>query len=248
MAKLFNNIRKKLINDKPSALRTANYLKYAIGEIILVVIGILIALQINNWNERQIEKKQIRNIYARIVRDFNNTAKEIERDVAKMNITNNIMKNIIKGNVIKDSLLINNKYFLNHFEASSGYPDIQIKATGINLLESKIELDYELNNELTEALILLYSERLYEIEVDAKFLENNFIRLGNYKIKKGVRLDYRERNIKSTFINMIFEDDMFLNYLYTYAKSQEKYAYQLKRFKTNGEILINKIKIEYNLD
>ena len=51
MAKLFNNIRKKLINDKPSATRTANYLKYAIGEILLVIIGILIAVSINGWNE-----------------------------------------------------------------------------------------------------------------------------------------------------------------------------------------------------
>ena len=33
--------------------KTGKYLKYAIGEIILVVIGILIALQINNWNEIQ---------------------------------------------------------------------------------------------------------------------------------------------------------------------------------------------------
>ena len=35
--------------------KTANYLKYAIGEIVLVVIGILIALQINNWNEKRKE-------------------------------------------------------------------------------------------------------------------------------------------------------------------------------------------------
>jgi len=38
--------------------KTAKYFKYAIGEIILVVIGILIALQINNWNEDKKEKKQ----------------------------------------------------------------------------------------------------------------------------------------------------------------------------------------------
>jgi len=37
--------------------KTAKYFKYAIGEIILVVIGILIALQINNWNQRRIDKK-----------------------------------------------------------------------------------------------------------------------------------------------------------------------------------------------
>jgi hypothetical protein len=49
MIKLFRNIRKKLINEG----KTSKYLKYAIGEIILVVIGILIALQINNWNEQE---------------------------------------------------------------------------------------------------------------------------------------------------------------------------------------------------
>ncbi|MDO1501182.1 DUF6090 family protein [Winogradskyella maritima] len=37
--------------------KTGKYFKYAIGEIILVVIGILIALQINNWNEARIAKK-----------------------------------------------------------------------------------------------------------------------------------------------------------------------------------------------
>ncbi len=36
--------------------KTNRYFKYAIGEIILVVIGILIALQINNWNQSQKEK------------------------------------------------------------------------------------------------------------------------------------------------------------------------------------------------
>jgi len=36
--------------------KTGKYLKYAIGEIILVVIGILIALQINNWNQNQQQK------------------------------------------------------------------------------------------------------------------------------------------------------------------------------------------------
>ena len=47
MIKFFRKIRYDLM----SSGKTSKYIKYAIGEIILVVIGILIALQINNWNE-----------------------------------------------------------------------------------------------------------------------------------------------------------------------------------------------------
>jgi ribosomal protein L17 len=52
MIKLFRNIRKQLLAEG----KTTKYLKYAMGEIILVVIGILIALQINNWNENRKNK------------------------------------------------------------------------------------------------------------------------------------------------------------------------------------------------
>lgn len=46
MIKIFRSIRKSLLSDG----KTKTYFKYAIGEIVLVVIGILIALSINNWN------------------------------------------------------------------------------------------------------------------------------------------------------------------------------------------------------
>jgi|TARA_R110000737_G_C14509985_1_gene473452 hypothetical protein len=46
MIKFFRKIRQNLVSKG----NTGKYLKYAIGEIILVVIGILIALSINNWN------------------------------------------------------------------------------------------------------------------------------------------------------------------------------------------------------
>ena len=50
MIKIFRSTRKLLLMETG---KTAKYLKYAIGEIVLVVIGILIALQINNWNEHR---------------------------------------------------------------------------------------------------------------------------------------------------------------------------------------------------
>ena len=53
MIKFFRKIRQNLLSEG----KTRKYLKYAIGEIIHVVIGILIALQINNWNNNMQQDK-----------------------------------------------------------------------------------------------------------------------------------------------------------------------------------------------
>ena len=69
MIKFFRNIRQNLLMEN----KTGKYLKYAIGEIILVVIGILIALSINNWNEeiknRAFEKEILEQIRANLIKD-----------------------------------------------------------------------------------------------------------------------------------------------------------------------------------
>jgi hypothetical protein len=56
MISLFRKIRQKLLQEN----KVTRYLAYALGEILLVVIGILIALQINNWNEiQQLEREEL---------------------------------------------------------------------------------------------------------------------------------------------------------------------------------------------
>lgn len=66
MIKLFRNIRQTLLNED----KTTKYFKYAIGEIVLVVIGILIALQVNNWNEERIAKKETKAYHERLKEDL----------------------------------------------------------------------------------------------------------------------------------------------------------------------------------
>ena len=56
MIGFFRKIRKQLADDN----KPLKYMRYAIGEIVLVVIGILIALSINNWNEQRITKEKER--------------------------------------------------------------------------------------------------------------------------------------------------------------------------------------------
>jgi hypothetical protein len=70
---------RKLRGDVLSNGKTRQYLSYAIGEIILVVFGILIALQINNWNEERIEQRQITEYAHALVKD-------LERDLAMVEI------------------------------------------------------------------------------------------------------------------------------------------------------------------
>jgi len=56
MLRIFSRIRKDILGSP----KTNRYLFYAAGELLLVIVGILIALQINNWNEERIEQKEIR--------------------------------------------------------------------------------------------------------------------------------------------------------------------------------------------
>ena len=55
MLRFFRQIRQRLITDN----KFSKYLLYAVGEILLVVIGILIAIQVDNWNEERQEKERL---------------------------------------------------------------------------------------------------------------------------------------------------------------------------------------------
>jgi hypothetical protein len=70
MIKFFRHIRKEQMETG----KTSKYFKYAIGEIILVVIGILIALSINNWNESHKENKTAILLAKSLIEDLNKDA------------------------------------------------------------------------------------------------------------------------------------------------------------------------------
>ncbi|MTE27867.1 DUF6090 family protein [Winogradskyella ouciana] len=77
MIKFFRHIRQSMIKQN----KTKKYLLYAIGEIILVVIGILIALQINNWNNDRINANREASYVINIERDLNNQIKAIDLQI-----------------------------------------------------------------------------------------------------------------------------------------------------------------------
>ncbi len=107
MIKFFRKIRQKLLTEN----KFSKYLLYAIGEIVLVVIGILIALQINNWNENKKERRQERELLIQLESEFESNLHQLDEKIemreemisASLNLLNCIdnkgscdNKNIIK--------------------------------------------------------------------------------------------------------------------------------------------------------
>jgi len=94
MIKFFRNIRQHMIKEN----KVSKYLLYAIGEIVLVVIGILIALQVNNWNESRKLKATEREFFQGVKND-------LLQDKAYMNlIIEKSNKKIMAYNMFKEDL------------------------------------------------------------------------------------------------------------------------------------------------
>ena len=92
MIKFFRNIRRRLLREN----RFTRYLIYAIGEIILVVIGILIALQINNWNEerklKNLELSYYKNLYQDLIQDSLEVEFKIQNAKRNIKQVNNVLR------------------------------------------------------------------------------------------------------------------------------------------------------------
>lgn len=109
MLHFFRKMRKALIPEN----RFGRYFFYALGEIVLVVIGILIALQINNWNAEQKLKKQeisilnilLENLYSAKEQSINEILKENQlKESLLIALGQNSNENEFSINFISDSL------------------------------------------------------------------------------------------------------------------------------------------------
>ena len=83
---------KKLVS-----LETGKYLRYAVGEVILVVIGILIALQVNNWNEYRKEKVEEKKILLSLHNEISNNLESLQVVIEEKNKIINVNQFIINN-------------------------------------------------------------------------------------------------------------------------------------------------------
>ena len=179
MITLLRRIRKSLI-DSGSARR---YLIYAVGEIALVVIGILIALQINNWNEYRKERTEEK----KVLQDVKYT---IERNIGSLDFWINTYDRVERSADIVIQAIDQNLPFhdsLNeHFEnALFKGPVIHFSREGYEVLKNK-GLDIIENDSLKSGIVWLFD--------------------GTYEIQRG-RMEYDNRDEEriGAFIDEHFE-------------------------------------------
>jgi hypothetical protein len=94
MIKFFRKIRQQLLTES----KFSKYFLYAIGEIILVVFGILIALQINNWNEWKKDRVKEKEVLVSLAENFELNIEALESDIEsllKFNTSSRIVLNVL---------------------------------------------------------------------------------------------------------------------------------------------------------
>jgi hypothetical protein len=102
MIKFFRKIRQNLLSEN----KFSKYLIYAIGEIILVVIGILIALSINNWNEDRKEKINQRSVLSNLLQDLKSDSVSYSINLKELKDVDFLQEQLYKIGVKNDSTIV----------------------------------------------------------------------------------------------------------------------------------------------
>jgi hypothetical protein len=98
MFRFFRSIRQRLMNEN----KFSKYLLYAIGEILLVVIGILIALQVDNWNEERKKQREITQLLLDIEQDLIQNYDLADQALDFYRMQDSIVKRIARGTLTKE--------------------------------------------------------------------------------------------------------------------------------------------------
>jgi hypothetical protein len=158
MIPFFRRIRKKLSDEN----KPLKYLRYAIGEILLIVIGILIALSINNWNtnkkNKEYERFYIQGIINDIELDIVKLNKAITYDSLKVNSGNYLLNHFKNPTLKKDSIL------LNHFANSIPISGFNQTDNVFEDLKSSGRLNFLSNDSLRKKIQDYYIDGEYLIQ------------------------------------------------------------------------------------
>jgi len=212
--------------------KTGKYFKYAIGEIVLVMIGILLALQVNNWNQNRLDKNEEVLLFGAIAKKMNHNRFQHQHGVKKYTEVVNGARKLIKlsGKPMHDSLRshieqslfdVKKRFLMGKSNQTSIYDEL-IASGKLNLLRSK-----KLRQELTQLKANLQLLAAYE-DLQNNFVDNHLspalnrqvdyisitnIAVNNDAINKVEDFDYEPLSANADDYSNLLQDRTFLNLL-----------------------------------
>jgi hypothetical protein len=229
MIKFFRKIRQKLISEN----KFSKYLIYAIGEIILVVIGILIALQVNNWNEnKSLENKTIISLSS-LAEELNSNKRVLKSniDLIKFDIQTglNLIDSLNNNSISKEN---KNTYLVDKILELG---PIRVRSLTTNSLEEMISSGKysTINSETVKENLLAYNSEIENMKYELQRFEEYWRTIESpYITKHFSLLDMYTRRGDS-----LINEDAFLfgGNIPTFNNQEVYFANDLDAFYNNRE-------------
>ena len=217
MINFFRKTRKKLADDN----KPLKYMRYAIGEILLVMVGILLAVQVNDWNESRKTNKQELELIESLYKEFTFNRDELDRSIKKA-------KGIQNRCVILLENTGNHEMKLSRFESDSlihrGFLDIVTYDASNSILDDIINSGkiHVLKNEKLKKYLSNWEAALNDVKEDETwgvnarnnillpfiYSNSNYINISqrniyNKNITSGFNTDYKDIYKLLEFENLV---------------------------------------------
>ncbi len=195
MFKFFRQLRQSYIFEN----KNSKYLKYAIGEIVLVVIGILIALQVNNWNEERIKQKAVKTALIQIQNELLGDLEESYDLTSFLEYKDSLIEKVLKNKVTELEYKTNGDLrFL--ITSSAGLTLNRDGFTGLmNIIDESKLIDSDLLNQLKG----LYVDGNHNLEVVIDWYSNSVHEYNNELMK-----NYWWYSNRDVLIDSLVQDEL----------------------------------------
>ena len=256
MIKFFRKIRQKLISEN----KFSKYLIYAIGEIILVVIGILIALQVNNWNQNKNSENKTLISLSSLAEELNSNKKVLKSniDLIKFDIQTglNLVDSLNNNSVSKEN---KNTYLLDKILELG---PVRVRSLTTNSLEEMISSgSYSaINSETIKENLLAYNSEIenmnYELQrfeeywrtIESPYITKHFSLLDMYT-RRGDSLINEDAFLSGgnipTFNN---QEVYFVNNLDAFYNNREFASMYISRFFDLRAVLRAMYRLDVSID
>lgn len=204
MAKIIKQIRYTLISKRNIRL----YAFYAVAEIMLVVVGILLAMQVSDWSEEQKRKEQLHNIYKALFKDLKNDKIKIQEITTLFEKNKNHYENILEGKVSRGRYARDKSY--SHILLRHTY--FSVNKRGFNLLQNHLDASFATNDSLNDHIIQFYFENIHKIERVKEMMNKEH----DYVIQKWADnyawfYKLHEKKLSSDYLDFLVHDPRFKN-------------------------------------